>query len=98
MSATLNLDELEQLAAAATRGPWRWSDARVPDLVGVAGDPEIYQYESEVLEATHWGGCECRSACELELNITTEDAAFIAGTGPDVVQALIARIRELEAA
>ena len=68
----------------------------MPELEATVGDPEAYTYRSTVLEATHGGECGCRSACELNLNITPEDADFIAATGPEVVRALVQRIRELE--
>ncbi|GAB6857978.1 hypothetical protein [Microbacterium xylanilyticum] len=93
----VNLDELETLAHAATAGPWRWTDHRVPDLLGRAGDPGTYEYEREVIEAAHWGDCGCRSACTLELNIRPQDRAYIASVNPATVLALIGRVRELEA-
>lgn len=92
----IDLDELERLASAATGTQWAWNDYRVPDLEATVGDPESYIYRTEVIEATHSGECGCRSACALELNIKPEDAEFIAATGPEVVRALIERIRELE--
>ena len=94
----IDLDELERLATAATGTEWAWNSFRVPELEATVGDPETYTYRSTVLEATHGGECGCRSACELELSIEPQDAAFIAGTGPDVVLALVQRIRDLEAA
>lgn len=95
--ADVNLDELEGLCDGATRGPWAWTSHRVPDLVGVTGERGVYEWETEVIEATHNGECGCRSACELELNIKAEDAEYIARTSPDVVRVLIQRIRDLEA-
>jgi len=62
---------------AASNGPWRWSERRVPALLGVKGD-ENYSYAWEVLEATHSGECGCRSACELDLEVLPADAKFIA--------------------
>lgn len=91
-----DIDELERLANAATGKNWAWNDFRVPDLEATVGDPEVYEYRTEILEATHGGECGCRSACTLELNMASHDAEFIAGTGPDVIRALVAWIKHLE--
>lgn len=93
----LDLGSLRDIALLATGRNWQWNDYRVPDLMATVGDPELYEYQTEVIEATHSGECGCRSACHLELNITPQDAEFIAATGPEVVLALIQRIRDLEA-
>ena len=94
----LNLHALENVALAATGRQWRWQQYSygAPDLVATVGDPDVYVYETEVIEITHTGGCGCRASCELEVSLTPHDAEFIAATGPDVVLALIRRIRELE--
>lgn len=95
----LDLDLLYDIANNATGRGWRWNQYKygVPDLVATTGDPDLYEYETEVIEADHWGECGCRSACTLELKIAPQDAEFIAATGPDIVLALIQRIRDLEA-
>lgn len=80
---------LRELAEKATRGPWRWTDHRVPDLVGRGGDPDIYEYDTEVIEAEHHGECGCRSACELNLAVGPFDAEFIAAADPQTVLALL---------
>jgi hypothetical protein len=100
MTMQLDIEGIAVIAAAATRGPWRWEHYRygTPDLVGVAGDPGVYEYSTDVLEATHTGGCGCRSACELELNISDADSAYIAAASPDVLLQLIERVRRAEAA
>lgn len=97
-TAPLDLDTLRDITLLATGRNWKWNDYRIPDLMATVGDPDFYEYETEVIEATHDGGCGCRRECHLELNITPQDAEFIAATGPDVVLALIQRIRDLEAA
>jgi hypothetical protein len=94
----VDLDELERLAADATSGTWTWDQYRVPTLGSKVYVAELdYYRDVEVVAAEHDGECGCRSDCVLELNITDADKAFIAGTNPEVVAALIARIRELEA-
>lgn len=94
----LDLDAIERTATDATRGPWTWTDHHIPDLEGRAGDPDAYEYSVTVLEASHWGECGCRSACNLELEISEADKAHIAAASPDVVIALIARLHAAEAA
>ncbi|MGN7186976.1 hypothetical protein [Microbacterium enclense] len=91
-----DLDALETTARAATCGPWTWDDRLVPSLGGMAGEPGVYEYRKPVLEAEHWGECGCRSACTLELNVAPEDRAHIASASPDVVLALVARLRAAE--
>jgi len=83
---------IEARAEAATGGPWKWTEHRVPDLVGVVPS-EFYSYDTEVIEAEHSGECGCRSACELNLNINSADAEFIAHAREDV-PALLAAVRE----
>lgn len=98
MTTDLDLDAIERTATGATRGPWTWTDHRIPDLEGRAGEPDVYEYSSTVLEASHWGECGCRSACTLELDISDADKAHITAASPDVVIALIARLRVAEEA
>lgn len=94
----IGLDNLRAIALAATGRNWRWNKYHygTPDLVATVGDPDVYEYEQEVLEVVHDGGGDRRD-CHLELNIEPQDAEYIAAAGPDVVLALIDRIRELEA-
>lgn len=93
----LDLDDLTDLASQATGRDWRWSDHRVPELIATFDVAADYESSRTVLEADHDGGCSCRKDCTLELSIEPHDRAFIAGTGPDLVLALVARIRDLEA-
>lgn len=95
-------DDVVSRARAAlqgvTRGPWRWTDHRVPDLEGRAGEPGVYEYDSTILEADHHGECGCRSACQLDLWINDIDARFIAESRtlvPDLVSALEAARAEV---
>ncbi|WP_166905954.1 hypothetical protein [Mycobacterium sp. DL440] len=83
-----------ELLAGITRWPWQWNDYRVPDLMGRAGDPDIYEYDIEVLEASHSGECGCRSSCELELTISDADKAFIAAA-PQLVAELADKLSEI---
>lgn len=85
--------------AGVTQGPWSWTVPRygVPELMGRAGDPETYEYDTEVLEASHSGECGCRSACELELSVSDTDRAFIAAAR-SLVPELVAEVEELRAA
>lgn len=78
---TINLDELETRAKAATPGPWLIERRDM-------GSGEIIH----VVYGTHdvtWSGDE---ACPNARG----DARYIAAASPDVVLALIARVRELE--
>ena len=78
------LDEIKARAAAATGGPWKWDNRRVPTLNGMAGSRDVYRYETEVIEADHNGECGCRSACQLDLTVGPADAEFIAHARTDV--------------
>lgn len=95
---TIDIDALAATATAATRGPWTWTDHRVPDLVGRAGETGAYEWDHEVIGASHSGECGCRSACTLELAISDDDKAYIAAASPDVVLALLERLRVAETA
>ncbi len=77
----------ERLSGAkrATAGPWKWDEYRVPTLHGMGGDPDIFAYDVEVIEASHSGECGCRSACTLDLTISSEDAAHIAANDPTTI-------------
>lgn len=87
MTAVDRLAGIEAQLEAATDGPWTWDAHRVPTLSGWRGD-EDYRYDTEVLEAEHYGECGCRSACELSLNIEDADAEFIAAA-PDTIRYLL---------
>ena len=85
------LHEIKSRAAAATEGPWEWTQYRVPTLEGWKGDPAAYRWQTEVLEADHNGECGCRSACQLELTVDPADAEFIAHARTDI-PALVAAV------
>lgn len=95
---TIDLDELQQRIDAGTRTPWTWADHRYgpPTLNGAGGEPGGYEWEQEVLEATHDGGCGCRSGCVLELTVTDADRALIAA-GITALPSLIAEARSSRA-
>ena len=76
------LDDDERAAKEATRGPWKWDDYRVPTLEGRAGTPGEYEWDTEVIEASHSGECGCRSACTLELTVSDADREHIARHDP----------------
>lgn len=99
MSTPIDIVALDNLAATATRGPWRWEQFRYgpPTLTGRAGEAGVYEYDSEVLEVSHDGGCGCRANCTLNVEISDADKAFIAAASPEVVQALIERLQSAEA-
>lgn len=80
VAPTLDLDDLERKARAATAGPWR---------VG-SSDPADYR---AVLREDAEG-----DVYEIVNDAAPEDAAHIAAASPPVMIALIARIRELDAA
>lgn len=86
---------LRALADAATRGPWKWDGYRVPTLEGRAGEPGEYEWDTEVLEASHDGECGCRSACTLELAVSEADAEFIAAAR-EAVPALLGVLDEVD--
>lgn len=95
-----DLDALRRLSEAATPGPWRWAypGSDSPVLMGTKGD-ESYSFETEVIEAEHYGECGCRSACHLTVTMDDGDACLI----PAMRNALpwlldqAARVTELEA-
>ncbi len=92
----LDTNPIQARAFNATRGPWKWTDYAVPTLQGRAGDPETYEYDTEVLEATHDHGCGCRRDCTMELTIRPEDAEFIEHARTDI-DALLAEVKRLRA-
>lgn len=92
MTAESVLAAMTARAEAATPGPWEWDGLRVPTLIGVGGDPEVYTYATDVLFVEHDGGCACRRSCEMTLDITDADAAFIAAARDDVPR-LVATLR-----
>lgn len=55
------LTDIKARAEAATDGPWEWDNRRVPTLNGMAGSRDAYRYETEVIEADHYGECGQRN-------------------------------------
>lgn len=76
-------DAMRARLTAATRGPWTWDGRRVPTLEGRAGDPDTYEYDTEVIEVTHLEGTYSRP-CELELEISEADREFISHARVDI--------------
>jgi hypothetical protein len=77
----MKLDKLEQLAKAATPGPWEWERDSGDGLITTTKPPHPV-----ITPATH--GYENGSVL-----IDAADAAFIAAFSPDVVLKLIAVAR-----
>ena len=92
-----DLEVIRRRAEGATPGPWTWDGHRVPTLIGRAGDPAVYSYDVEVIEADHDGECGCRSACTLHLRVRPQDADFIAHAREDIT-VLLAEVDRLRAA
>jgi len=81
----LDLDAIEARCAAATRGPWVWHrESDAPHDLNAGDASVLYPYVGYGFD-------------HAELDITPEDAAFIEHARGDV-PALVARVRELEAA
>ena len=79
--------EIRQALEDTTPGPWVWTRH---DL-----DSTIRPFYS-VIAVDHDGGCGCRRACDLEINISDADRALIA-TAPDLLARAADRIEQLEA-
>lgn len=80
----VDLDELERKARAAEQDEWRW---RGGVLEGVNNGQVVL-----------WAPDGNDDTDEPALIVSVSDAAYIAAASPPVVQALIARIHDLEAA
>ena len=95
-TATIDLDQLQKLADAATPGPWTVS-AENPPINHQPHYPDngaIWVYADEDCDIHPIADCSCNHTCrmfEQEYN-----AAFIAAANPTTILALIARIRDLE--
>lgn len=83
---TIDLDELERTARAATRGPWRLVDGTLDPRVcnGLCGTPDPGSSHRDCDYVVHEGAC-----------LTTRDATHIAANNPAATLELIAHIREL---
>lgn len=91
MTKPIDLDELQRIAEAATRGPWRVeSGSPKQDIGSVLTTAPIDQ---------NWAapGATVIAISHVFYPRLASDWAHIAASSPDVVLALIARIRELEA-
>lgn len=78
----INLDKLEQLARAATPGPWKWHESY--------GSTALYKGNTE---DTVLGAVPCGYE-NSSVYISDPDAAYIAAVSPDSVLALIEQLRE----
>lgn len=87
MSGPLDLDAIEAAARAATPGPWEHQPAFFDNAV----TQNRCLYGASVKGPFYIGSYEDRG-------FSDEDAAYIAALSPDVALALVARVRELEAA
>ncbi len=75
------LGELERLANAATKGPWKAS------VVSTVTSPNFVR---------RWGNVEAESDRVVEM-ADAPDAAFIAAANPETIKALVAEVRRLRA-
>lgn len=74
------IERADAIQEGVTRGPWKiesWAEGRIFSIVGRGGDPEFYEYDTEVMEAEHYGECGCRSSCELSVIMSDEDKRFV---------------------
>ncbi|MGP6175417.1 hypothetical protein [Corynebacterium sp. A21] len=89
-------EQWEALLEGATEGPWKWDSHRVPTLYGtIPSSTGDYEFQVDVLDADHDGGCGCRQACELELHVSDADKALLAAA-PESVAEVVRLRRELE--
>lgn len=79
--------EIRQALEDTTPGPWVWTRH---DL-----DSTIQPFYS-VIAVDHDGGCGCRRACDLQIDISDADRALIA-EAPDLLARAADRIEQLEA-
>ena len=73
------VDRAKAALEGVTAGPWRWNPYRVPELLGRAGTPGEYEYDTEVLEELGIMTQEVRGKKEAEtsqlgLGISTDTA------------------------
>ncbi len=74
------IEKADAIQKGVTNGPWTietWADGRIFAINGRKGDPETYEYDTEVLEADHSGECGCRSSCELTVTMSDADKHFV---------------------
>lgn len=65
---------------AATVGPWTWEN----DQYIESGPDDQGHMFIDVVDITHDGGCGCRMACEIEVDVTGEDRDFITASRIDM--------------
>lgn len=85
---TIDLDELERKARAATPGPWAVETRRLGE--GLGFEHFVRQAEASPPYPAHGIATACQWSDD------GPDAAFIAAASPDIVLALIARVHSLE--
>lgn len=88
----IDLDALEEIAIAATDGPWQW-DEKYDDGDGTTGLALLNGSRAEVVGAYNHRCCAFRDDPKVE----DCDAKHIAAFDPPTVLALIARLRRAEA-
>lgn len=97
-----DIDEAIDRVSAATRGPWTADTAYDGEtftrIEGRAGDPDVYDYSTDVLDIDHDGGCSCRKSCTLEVVISDADRDFITHSRTDAQKSLVALRAALYAA
>lgn len=83
---------MQQLALAATPGPWKWRD----DHGSVSLDRDVPDHERKLGDHVAFA-----AACGYENSsviVEDADASYIAAASPDVMLALIERLRRAEEA
>ena len=79
------LDEIKARAAAATGGPWKWDNRRVPTLNRMAGSRDVYRYgRRKVIEADHTGESRLPKRMSTRSNCWPGRREFIAHARTDV--------------
>ena len=101
----IDLDRIEQLAKAATEGPWEWEaqDGSLLDLLGPRHDED--SHKAHILAAFACESCVKNDRRREESGQvvgrhcmwpSSPDAEFITHMHPGMALALVERIRELE--
>lgn len=90
-----DIDSAIDRVNAATGGPWK--EDRSSDGENFFGFSTQEGYRS-VLDIGHDGGCACRRSCELEIEISDSDRAFIAASRTDAAKGLKALKEALDIA
>lgn len=85
---TLNLDDLERKARAATRGTWRKANNRCAHVVS----------DEEGLRIAQCGDYKDKEVAKFSGDRWNSDAEHIAACSPDVILELIERLKAVESA